>query len=261
MVSFFLPKDSKVKTGQQHLAKNFDDKKEYVEFKIYRYNPDTKDNPVVDTYKINKDQCGPMVLDVLIKIKNEIDPTVTFRRSCREGVCGSCSMNINGTNKLACITPINQTNTVYPLPHMSVLKDLVVDLTHIYKQYTSIKPWLENADIPEDGKERRQSIKEREKLDGLWECILCFCCSASCPSYWWNQDKYLGPAVLLQAGRWIFDSRDQKKEERLEQLDDKFKLYRCQTILNCSNSCPKGLKPAKAIQEIKTEINTPKLKK
>ncbi len=199
-----------------------------------------------------------MVLDALIHIKNSIDSSLTFRRSCREGVCGSCAMNIDGTNTLACTKNINDVKgniKIYPLPHMEVIKDLVSNLSNAFKQYASVQPWLKSKKITEDGLERRQSPSERKELDGLYECILCFCCSTSCPSYWWNGDKYLGPAVLLQAYRWITDSRDEAKDERLEELEDSFKLYRCHTIMNCTNTCPKGLNPAKAISEIKIAIS------
>ncbi|MCY4051077.1 MAG: succinate dehydrogenase iron-sulfur subunit, partial [Gammaproteobacteria bacterium] len=210
----------------------------------------------MDRYDIDAKACGPMVLDILIHIKNSIDSTLTFRRSCREGICGSCSMNINGTNSLACITSALETKgdiKIYPLPHMSVVKDLVVDLTNFYAQYTSVKPWLQ-SDSPSPDRERLQSEEERSKLDGLYECILCACCSTSCPSYWWNGDRYLGPAALLQAYRWIADSRDDFTGERLDQLDDAFKLYRCHTIMNCTKACPKGLNPAKSIAQIKQAI-------
>jgi succinate dehydrogenase (ubiquinone) iron-sulfur subunit len=195
-----------------------------------------------------------MVLDALIKIKNEIDPTLTFRRSCREGICGSCSMNIGGNNTLACISRIDPSLTkpvkVYPLPHMYIIKDLVPDLTNLYEQYHSIEPWLKRTDETES-EEYYQSIDDRKKLDGLYECILCFCCSTSCPAYWWHPEKYLGPAVLLQAYRWLSDSRDQFKEERLKKLGDPFSVMSCHTIMNCTKTCPKGLNPGKAIAEIK----------
>jgi len=223
-------------------------------FRIYRWNPESGSNPVVDTYSVDLADCGPMVLDALIKIKNEIDTTLTFRRSCREGICGSCAMNIDGTNTLACLKAIEDIEgavRVYPLPHMPVIKDLVPDLTHVIAQYQSIRPWLQTATPPPPDSERRQSIEEREQLDGLWECILCFCCTTSCPSYWWNSERYLGPAVLLQAYRWIADSRDEKTGERLDELEDPFRLYRCHTIMNCTRTCPKNLNPAKAIAEIK----------
>nr|WP_301331503.1 succinate dehydrogenase iron-sulfur subunit [Nevskia soli] len=222
-------------------------------FKIYRYDPDTQANPRVDTYEVDMDACGPMVLDALIKIKNEIDSTLTFRRSCREGICGSCAMNIDGTNTLACLHACGDVKgdvKIYPLPHMPVVKDLVPDLTHFYAQYASIEPWLK-TDTPPPTRERLQSEEDRAKLDGLYECILCACCSTSCPSYWWNGDRYLGPAILMAAYRWLVDSRDEATGERLDQLEDPFKLYRCHTILNCSRTCPKGLNPAKAIAETK----------
>lgn len=246
-----MPKNSKVKKGKTHKAA--DGAKNTRRFQVYRYDEDTGENPRVDTYEVDMDSCGPMVLDALIKIKDEIDPTLTFRRSCREGVCGSCAMNVDGTNELACIKDLNEIKgdvKVYPLPHMPVLKDLVPDLTHAYAQYASIQPWVQ-ADTPAPGKERLQSPEEREKLDGLWECVLCFCCTTSCPSYWWNSDRYLGPASLLQAFRWIADSRDENTGERLDNLEDPFRLYRCHTIMNCTNTCPKSLNPGKAIAETK----------
>ncbi|MGB7405717.1 MAG: succinate dehydrogenase iron-sulfur subunit [Pacificimonas sp.] len=223
-------------------------------FKIYRWSPDDDENPRYDHYEVDMATCGPMVLDALIKIKNEIDPTLTFRRSCREGICGSCSMNIEGTNTLACTQPIEDLKgeiRITPLPHMEVVKDLVPDFSHFYAQYASIEPWLKTKTPAPAGKERVQSQEQREELDGLYECILCACCSTACPSYWWNQDKFLGPAILLQAYRWLADSRDEMTGERLDQLEDPFRLYRCHTIMNCANVCPKGLNPAKAIAEIK----------
>jgi len=222
-------------------------------FKIYRWDPDKGGNPTIDTYQVDLDSCGPMILDALIKIKNEVDSTLTFRRSCREGVCGSCAMNIDGTNTLACtkyIAEVKGDVKIYPLPHLPVVKDLVPDLNRIFAQYASIEPWLK-ADSAMPARERPQSLEERARLDGLWECILCFCCSTSCPSYWWNGDRYLGPAILLQAYRWIADSRDEATGERLDNLEDPFRLYRCHTIMNCTKTCPKGLNPAKAIGEIK----------
>ena len=225
-------------------------------FKIYRWEPEDGKNPRVDSYKIDLDDCGPMVLDALIKIKSETDSTLTFRRSCREGICGSCSMSIDGENTLACTKAIDDVSgdvAVYPLPHMSVIKDLVVDFTHFWAQYESIEPWLKTY-TTDPIKERRQSVEDREELDGLYECILCACCSTSCPSYWWNSDKYLGPAVLLQAYRWIADTRDEATADRLEDLEDPFKLYRCHTIFNCTNTCPKGLNPAQAIAKIKKQM-------
>jgi len=251
MVEFNLPANSKIREGKTHPAPAGAGK--VKTFKVYRWDPETGDNPRVDSYEVDLDTCGPMVLDALIKIKNETDPTLTFRRSCREGVCGSCAMNIDGTNTLACTKYLSEVDgavKVYPLPHMPVVKDLVPDLKHAYVQYESIEPWLK-SDTPAPERERPQSPEERHKLDGLWECILCFCCTTSCPSYWWNADRYLGPAVLLQAYRWIVDTRDEAAGERLDQLEDPFRLYRCHTIMNCTRTCPKGLNPAKAIAEIK----------
>ncbi|MDH3475196.1 MAG: succinate dehydrogenase iron-sulfur subunit [Rhodospirillales bacterium] len=251
MVEFTLPKNSKVTKGKTWPKP--DGAKRVKAFKIYRWDPDSGANPRIDIYHIDLDDCGPMVLDALIKIKDEVDATLTFRRSCREGVCGSCAMNIDGTNTLACtkfIDEIGGDAKVYPLPHQPVVKDLVPDLTQAYAQYTSIEPWLK-AETPPPERERLQSPEERERLDGFWECILCFSCSTSCPSYWWNSDRYLGPAILLQAYRWIVDSRDEASGERLDQLEDPFRLYRCHTIMNCTKTCPKSLNPAKAIAEIK----------
>ena len=256
MAQFTLPANSKVGTGKTFSAPA--GAKNLKTFKIYRWDGDSGDNPRVDTFEVDLDNCGPMVLDALIKIKNEIDSTVTFRRSCREGVCGSCAMNIDGTNTLACtkyISDVGGAVKIYPLPHMPVVKDLVPDLTTAYAQLASIEPWMKNQS-PAPARERLQSPEERRKLDGLYECILCFCCSTSCPSYWWNGDRYLGPAILLQAYRWIIDSRDEDTGERLDQLEDPFRLYRCHTIMNCTNSCPKGLNPAKAIGSIKKMLAT-----
>jgi len=251
MVEFSLPRNSKVGTGKT--VKAPPSAKRIKKFKVYRWNPDDGKNPEVDTYEVDLDTCGPMVLDALIKIKNEMDPTLTFRRSCREGVCGSCAMNIDGSNTLACtmaIEDVKKDVKVYPLPHMEVVKDLVPDMKNFYAQYASVKPWLQTESEP-PSRERLQSRDERAELDGLWECILCACCSTSCPSYWWNSDRYLGPAVLLQAYRWIADSRDEHTGERLDELEDPFRLYRCHTIMNCTAACPKGLNPAKAIAETK----------
>lgn len=228
-------------------------------FSIYRWNPDKAgDKPHMQTYEIDLNQCGPMVLDALIKIKNEIDPTLTFRRSCREGICGSCSMNINGGNTLACLCKIDEntskTSKIYPLPHMWVIKDLVPDMNNFYAQYKYIEPYLKKRDQKEEdvGKQSYlQSPAERAKLDGMVDCILCACCSTSCPSYWWNGDKYLGPAVIMQAYRWIMDSRDDFKQERLSKMRDEWSLYRCHTIMNCTKTCPKGLNPGAAIGEMK----------
>jgi succinate dehydrogenase / fumarate reductase, iron-sulfur subunit len=252
MAEFFLPKNSKI-TGKsrEHKAQGARNARR---FRVYRWDPESGENPRYDTFEIDLDACGPMVLDALIKIKNEIDPTLTFRRSCREGICGSCSMNMNGTNGLACTTAIEDLSgevRITPLPHMEVIKDLVPDFSQFYAQYASIRPWLQTVSTTPSGKERLQSPEQREKLDGLYECILCACCSTACPSYWWNSDKFLGPAILLQAYRWLADSRDEMSGERLDQLEDPFRLYRCHTIMNCANVCPKGLNPAKAIAETK----------
>ncbi|MDP6350764.1 MAG: succinate dehydrogenase iron-sulfur subunit [Alphaproteobacteria bacterium] len=252
MVEFTLPANSKIGTGQTHAAAA--GAGDIKRFRIYRWNPDDGKNPVVDTYEVDRDSCGPMVLDALIKIKNEIDPSLTFRRSCREGVCGSCAMNIDGTNTLACtkfIDDIKGDAKIYPLPHMPVIKDLVPDLTQAYAQYASVKPWIQTHSVAPPDREWLQSQDERKELDGLYECVLCFSCTTSCPSYWWNADRYLGPAVLLQAYRWIADSRDDGTGERLDDLEDPFRLYRCHTIMNCSKTCPKSLNPAQAIGEIK----------
>jgi len=252
MAEFALPANSKIGVGKRWPAS--EGASRLREFRIYRWNPEDGKNPVIDTYAIDLDDCGPMVLDALIKIKNEVDTTLTFRRSCREGICGSCAMNIDGVNTLACLKAIDDIKgavRIYPLPHLSVIKDLVPDLSHVYAQYRSIEPWLQSASAPPPDRERLQSAAERERLDGLWKCILCFCCSTACPSYWWNGERYLGPAVLLQAYRWIADSRDERTGERLDALEDPFRLYRCHTIMNCTNTCPKGLNPAKAIAETK----------
>ncbi len=251
MVEFALPRNSKIVGGKKYPAPP--GAKNVKTFKVYRFDPDSGENPRLDSYDIDLDACGPMVLDALIKIKNEIDATLTFRRSCREGVCGSCAFNIDGTNTLACTKYISEVKgdvKVYPLPHMEVIKDLVPDLTHAYAQHASIEPWLKTT-TPAPGRERLQTPEDREQLDGLWECILCFCCATSCPSYWWNGERYLGPAILLQAYRWIADSRDEATGERLDDLEDPFRLYRCHTIMNCTKTCPKHLNPAKAIAEIK----------
>jgi succinate dehydrogenase / fumarate reductase iron-sulfur subunit len=250
MAEFTLPANSKIGVGDTYKAEGATNIKT---FKVYRWTPDDGKNPRIDTYEVDMDSCGPMILDALIKIKNETDSSLTFRRSCREGVCGSCAMNIDGTNTLACtkyIADVPGDIKIYPLPHMPVVKDLVPDLNVAYAQLASIEPWLKN-ESPAPERERLQSPEERAKLDGLWECILCFSCTTSCPSYWWNGERYLGPAVLLQAYRWIVDSRDEATGERLDALEDPFRLYRCHTIMNCTKTCPKSLNPAKAIAEIK----------
>lgn len=260
MAEFTLPKNSKIDKNAGKVFKAKEGAKNVKTFEIYRYNPEdeNRQNPYIDKFEVDMDECGPMVLDALIKIKSEQDSSLTFRRSCREGICGSCSMNIDGTNTLACTKAIGECESnkvkIYPLPHMPVVKDLVPDLTNFYEQYKSVKPWLQSSEAENPNKERLQSPEEREKLDGLYECILCACCSTSCPSYWWNGDKYLGPATLLQSYRFIADSRDEVTEERLDALEDPFKLYRCHTIMNCTNTCPKGLNPAKAIGKIKEMI-------
>lgn len=254
MAEFTLPRNSKITRGKSWPAASGITSSRAV--RIYRWDPDTPDNPRMDEYVLDQDQCGPMVLDALIKIKNEIDPTLTFRRSCREGICGSCAMNIDGVNTLACtkfIKDIKGAIVINPLPHMNVVKDLVPDLSHLYAQLESIEPWLK-TDTPAPARERLQSPEDRKKLDGLYECILCFCCSTSCPSYWWNSDRYLGPAILLQAYRWISDSRDERQGERLDELEDPFRLFRCHTIMNCAKACPKGLNPAEAIAGIKLKL-------
>lgn len=255
MAVISLPKNSRVGPGKTY--KVAAGATNVREFKIYRWSPDDGQPPRLDTYQVDMDRVGPMVLDALIYIKNEIDPTLTFRRSCREGICGSCAMNIDGGNTLACLKPTAECKAavaIYPLPSMPVIKDLVPDLTTAYAQYRSVEPWLKSdTPAPPDG-ERRQSVEERSKLDGMWECIMCYCCTTSCPSYWWNGDKYLGPATLLAANRWIVDSRDEATGERLDALEDPFKLYRCHTIMNCTQTCPKGLNPAQAIADIKLSL-------
>src|SRR5688500_3043772 len=257
MAQFRLPANSRYddRPGRHHPAPERATR--VRQFRVYRWDPGSRAAPRVDTYDIDLDRCGPMVLDALIKIKNEVDTTVTFRRSCREGICGSCAMNIDGMNTLACTKPIDEVKgdvAIYPLPHLPVVKDLVPDLSVPFAQLTSIQPWIQTQSPPPPDRERLQSPEERKQLDGLWECILCFCCQTSCPSYWWNGDRFLGPAILLQAYRFIADSRDEMTSERLDQLEDPFRLYRCHTIMNCANVCPKGLNPAKAIAETKKLI-------
>ena len=260
MAEFSLPAHSRVEPGKTFPANS--GAKKPRKFRIYRYDPEEQKNPHVDTYEIDLADCGPMVLDALIKIKTEVDSSLTFRRSCREGICGSCSMNIGGENTLACTRAIEdvpgEAVPIYPLPHMQVIRDLVVDFSKFWAQYESIQPWLK-TESADPQKERLQSVEDRAKLDGLYECILCASCSTACPSYWWNGDKYLGPAVLLQSYRWLIDSRDEATGERLDDLEDPFKLYRCHTIMNCTQTCPKGLNPAKAIAEIKKLVVERKL--
>jgi len=255
MAEFRLPKNSVVQPGKTFKVAN--GAKNTKRFVIYRWDPSSGENPRTDTYELDLDSCGPMVLDAVLKIKNEVDSTLSFRRSCREGVCGSCAMNIDGTNTLACtkaIADIEGDVKIYPLPHLPVVKDLVPDLTNFYAQYAAIKPWMWTQSTSPPDRERLQSKEDRAKLDGLYECILCASCSTSCPSYWWNGDRYLGPAALLQAYRWIADSRDESTGERLDELEDPFRLFRCHTIMNCTNTCPKSLNPGKAIGEIKRMI-------
>lgn len=252
MADFKLPANSIIKNGKHYPTPK--GSKNTRTFKIYRYDPDTGENPRVDSFEIDLDDCGPMVLDALLKIKDDMDSSLSLRRSCREGICGSCAMNIDGKNTLACTQTIEDIEgdvTVYPLPHQPVVKDLVSDLTHFYAQYASVEPWMKTDTPAPPDRERLQSIEDRKKLDGLYECILCACCSTSCPSYWWNGDRYLGPSALLNAYRWIVDSRDEATGERLDQLEDPFKLYRCHTIMNCVDACPKHLNPAKSIASIK----------
>ncbi|MET0291683.1 MAG: succinate dehydrogenase iron-sulfur subunit [Steroidobacteraceae bacterium] len=257
MADFRLPPGSRIDKNGKHFPAPAGAKK-VRKFRIYRFDPDSPAAPRIDTYEVDMASCGPMVLDALIKIKNEMDPTLAFRRSCREGICGSCAMNIDGVNTLACTRACDEVKTsdvkIYPLPHMPVVKDLVPDLTQFYAQYAAVKPWLTTrTPAPPDG-ERRQTKEDQEKIDRPSACILCACCSTSCPSYWWNSDRYLGPAALLAAYRWIIDSRDESTGERLDALEDPFRLYRCHTIMNCTEACPKDLNPAKAISEIKKMI-------
>ena len=258
MVQLTLPPGSRIdKHGKQHKAPA--GARQPLTFRVYRYDPDGGANPRIDTYEIDMAACGPMVLDALIKIKNEVDPTLAFRRSCREGICGSCAMNIDGVNTLACTKACADVKAkevrIYPLPHMPVVKDLIPDLTQFYAQYAAIKPWLSSRSPAPTDRERHQSKEDQEKIDRPSACILCACCSTSCPSYWWNSDRYLGPASLLAAYRWLIDSRDDATGERLDALEDPFRLYRCHTIMNCTEACPKDLNPARAIAEIKRMID------
>ena len=256
MVQLNLPANSKVEKGQYYKDKTGSNNIRKVN--VYRWDPSTNENPRLDTYEVDMDNCSSKVLDILNKIKNEIDPSVAYRRSCAHGVCGSCAMNMNGKNGLACTKAHSELDgdiDIYPLPHLKVLKDLIGDLSTLYKQYESVEPWLKTSNNTLE-KENLQSKDDRAKLDGLYECIMCACCSTSCPSYWWNGEKYLGPAVLLQAYRLIIDSRDEDRKDRLKTVADELKLYRCHTILNCTNACPKGLNPAKAIAEIKKMLAT-----
>ncbi len=225
-----------------------------MEFSIYRFNPETDTLPKMQRFTLPDEQVEPgmMLLDALLLLKEQ-DDSLGFRRSCQHGVCGSDGMSINGTNGLACVTPLEELDTpvtLRPFPGMPVIRDLIVDMTNFWDQYRAAEPWLVN-DSPEPEVERKQDPTDRDELDGLYECILCGCCSAACPSYWWNPDKFLGPAALLQAARFIKDTRDEATEHRLDRLDDAWKLYRCHTIMNCTQVCPKGLNPAKAISDIR----------
>jgi succinate dehydrogenase / fumarate reductase iron-sulfur subunit len=257
MVQFRLPANSSYtdRPGRLHAAPAGAARTR--RFRIYRYDPDSQDHPRIDTYELDLDRCGPMVLDALIKIKNEVDSTLTFRRSCREGICGSCAMNIDGVNTLACTQPIAAIQgavRIFPLPHLPVVKDLVPDLDLFYQQYAAVEPWLQPGEAAPAAGERRQSPSDQEKIDRPSACILCACCSTACPSFWWNPERFLGPAALLAAYRWIVDTRDAATGERLARLDDAFRLYRCHTIMNCTEACPKDLNPGRAISDIKRRI-------
>jgi len=254
MAQFALPRNSRYRDNPGRVHPAPAGAKRVREFRIYRFDPGNGEGPRIDRYDIDLAACGPMVLDALIKIKNEVDATLTFRRSCREGICGSCAMNIDGINALACTKAIDEVRgpvNIFPLPHLSVVKDLVPDLTDFYAQYAAVKPWLQTRTPPPPDRERLQSKTDQERIDRPAACILCACCSTSCPSYWWNSDRYLGPAALLAAYRWLVDTRDEATGERLDMLDDAFRLYRCHTIMNCTEACPKDLNPARAIAEIK----------
>ena len=253
MARYFLPPNSRIRQGVTHKAPAGAGG-QLCTLRIYRFDPDSGETPRLDSFELDTRSCGPMVLDALIQIKGTLDSSVTFRRSCREGICGSCAMNINGVNRLACTTFVKDMGRelrIYPLPAMAVVKDLVPDLTNFYAQYASVKPWLQARTPAAPDKERLQSKDEQEKIDRPGACILCACCSTACPSYWWNSDRFLGPAALLAAYRWIVDSRDEASGHRLDELEDPFRLYRCHTIMNCTDACPKDLNPAKAIAEIK----------
>lgn len=229
-----------------------------IKLSIYRYNPETDQKPYMQDYELDESLIsGKMVLDAILAIKNNLDSSISLRRSCREGVCGSDGMNINGKNGLACKTPLegikNKTIVLRPLPGMPVIRDLIVDLSKFFEQYNKVKPFLQNSG-PIPSHERLQSPSERAKLDGLYECILCACCTTSCPSYWWNPDKFIGPAASLQAARFIQDSRDDKTAERLNQLEDAYSIFRCRSIMSCADVCPKELNPTKAISDIRHKM-------
>jgi len=252
MAEFRLPQNSRIVKGVTHPGPA--PAQSVRTLRIYRYNPDGGGRPRLDTFTLDVKTSGPMVLDALIQLKGSVDSTLTFRRSCREGICGSCAMNINGVNRLACTTALADLSgevRIYPLPHLPVIKDLVPDLTQFYAQYAAVKPWLQARTPAPPDRERLQSKSEQERIDRPAACILCACCSTACPSYWWNSERFLGPAALLAAYRWIIDSRDEATGERLDQLEDPFRLYRCHTIMNCTDVCPKDLNPARAIAEIK----------
>ena len=256
MAKISLPKNSRFTKGHYYKGENLNLPKKV---NIYRWDPDKKIKPTIDTFEIGLENCGQMVLDALILIKDEIDPSLTFRRSCREGVCGSCAMNIDGRNTLACqknIREIKGEINIFPLTHLPVIKDLVVDLSHAFKQLKFIEPWLQKNINKSTKNEQTQSIADRSKIDGLWECILCFSCTTSCVSYWWNGEKYLGPATLLQASRWVNDSRDEERKKRLKFIEKNSNIHNCHSIMNCANSCPKGLNPGKAIADLKKQIAT-----
>lgn len=268
MAQLSLPKESKPVKGK--LFDVSESKNDSIEFKIYRWDPEVGGRPRYDTYRLDKPSIGgTMVLDALLYIKNNVDPSITFRRSCREGICGSCAMNVNGENMLVCIKSIDDVPDskkglrISPLPHMKVIKDLVPNLEDAYKQYAEIEPWMKSPPAAKGARERIQSAEDADALNGKdgrgpSACVLCFCCSTACPSYWWNSDKFFGPATIMQAWRWIRDTRDESTKERLEQLNDEFKLYRCHTIMNCTQTCPKGLNPAEAVANVKKAIATNK---
>ena len=253
MANLRLPENSRVLPGYTHKGPIGTKTRE---FQVYRWDPDKNDNPRLDIFHVDLQNCGPMVLDAVIKIKNETDSTLTFRRSCREGICGSCAMNIDGVNTLACTKPIAEVRgkvRIFPLPHMPVIKDLVSDLTQFFQQLASVEPWLK-ANESTGSTETTQTVDERKRLDGVYECILCACCSTSCPSFWWNPDKFIGPAGLLQAYRFLADSRDTATADRLAGLEDPFSVFRCRGIMNCVSVCPKGLNPTRAIGHIRNML-------
>ena len=254
MATFTLPKNSKINgKGKVHKAEGATNVKT---FKVYRYDPDSGENPRYDTFEIDMDNCGPMVLDALLKMKNEQDSTLTFRRSCREGICGSCSMNMNGKNGLACTTAIEDCKgevRITPLPHMDVIKDLVPDFTHFYAQYASIQPWLKTVSTTPSGKERLQSPEDRDKFEDTTKCILCAACTTACPITW-TTDQFVGPAAIVNAHRFIFDSRDQGGAQRLKVLNERSGVWRCRTIFNCTEACPRDIEITKAIEEVKRAL-------